>query len=246
MTGTMPASSGPVLGVLGGLGPAATADFLAKLTDVTDAGVDQEHIASITYQDPTTPDRSDAILLGGESPLPKLMAGIQFLNSVGVDVIAIPCNSSHYWYQEMAAASDAPIVNIVDAVADQIHAGNPEPRKLGLLSTDSTAKAGVYNTLKDRGDTVANLTDMGEDNPAVLGIKAVKAGDLRGAHRLFDRAIDLLVQRGAEGIIFGCTEVSTVMGGTNTDADVPMWDASEALARACAEHFGKLRETPSR
>lgn len=241
MPSAMPESAGPVLGVLGGLGPAAAADFLAKLTEATDASRDQEHIASITYQDPTTPDRSDAILRGGESPLEALTHGVRFLNDVGVEAIAIPCNSSHYWYGELSSASAVPILNIVDAVASEVHATDHAPRILGLLSTDGTAKAGVYGALEDRGDTVLDLTDLGEENPTSRGIRAVKAGDLRGGQQLFEEAIDLLVQRGAEGIVFGCTEVSAVLGGTNLEGDVPMWDASEALARACAAHFGKSR-----
>ena len=239
----MPESVGPVLGVLGGLGPAATADFLSKFTEATDASVDQEHIASITYQNPSTPDRSTAILQGGESPLPALLHGIRFLNGVGVDLIAIPCNSSHHWFDDLVAASEAPIANIVDAVAEQIACDRGAPMALGLLSTDGTAKSGVYSLLGERGHTVLDLTDLGELNPVPQGIHAVKAGDLEEGRRLFLEAIDLFRQRGAEGIIFGCTEVSAALGGTNLEGDLPMWDSSEALARACAKRLSAKRDS---
>src|SRR5699024_1394419 len=113
----MPTTAGPVLGVLGGMGPAATADFLDKLAASTPAARDQEHIATLVYSDPTTPDRSDAMVAEGPDPLPALLHGIEFLSNAGVGAIAIPCNSAHFWYDQMQRATDAPILHIVDAVA---------------------------------------------------------------------------------------------------------------------------------
>ena len=113
---------------------------------------------------------------------------------------------------------------------------------LGLLSTDGTAKSGVYSLLGERGHTVLDLTDLGELNPVPQGIHAVKAGDLEEGRRLFLESIDLFRERGAEGIIFGCTEVSAALGGTNLEGDLPMWDSSEALAQACAKRLGGQRE----
>ena len=93
------------LGVLGGMGPLATADFLRKLVKKTPAGIDQEHIPVLLYGDCTIPDRTANIVGGGLSPLPKLLDGIRFLNESGAKVICIPCNSAHCWYEEMQAAS---------------------------------------------------------------------------------------------------------------------------------------------
>ena len=92
---------GKVLGVLGGMGPLATADFLQKLTLATKAGRDQEHIPLIVYGDCTTPDRTAAVLGTGPSPLPQLLAGIEFLNAARVSAIAIPCNSAHCWHKDL-------------------------------------------------------------------------------------------------------------------------------------------------
>ncbi|MEY4941274.1 MAG: hypothetical protein RIQ93_3009, partial [Verrucomicrobiota bacterium] len=90
------------LGILGGMGPLATADFLKKLTQATKAECDQEHIPVVLYGDCATPDRTANVLGEGPSPLPHLLRGIAFLNAAGCAAIAIPCNSAHCWYDEMA------------------------------------------------------------------------------------------------------------------------------------------------
>ena len=118
----------PTLGVLGGMGPLATADFLQKLVLATKAGRDQEHIPVIVYGDCTTPDRTAAVLGKGPSPVPQLVEGIEFLNAARVAVIAIPCNSAHCWYKDMAAASLAPVLHIVEASARRVQRREGEAR----------------------------------------------------------------------------------------------------------------------
>ena len=88
------------LGVLGGMGPLATADFLRKLVRKSRADTDQEHIPVLLYGDCTTPDRTASIVAGGPSPLPQLLDGIRFLNRNGARAICIPCNSAHAWVEE--------------------------------------------------------------------------------------------------------------------------------------------------
>src|SRR5699024_9848860 len=143
----MPDSAGRVLGVLGGMGPAATADFLDKLAARTPAARDQEHIATIVYSDPSTPDRSDAMVAGGPDPAPALVRGIEFLCSAGVSAIVVPCNSAHFWFDQMQQAATVPVLHIVDAVAEQVRGTGPGITRLGLMSTDGTARSGVYQRL---------------------------------------------------------------------------------------------------
>src|SRR5690625_2384056 len=134
-TSVMPPGAGPVLGVLGGMGPAATADFMAKLAARTRAERDQDHIATLVYSDPSTPDRSDAMLHGGPDPLPALLHGIEYLCSAGVAAIAVPCNSAHYWFAQLSESASVPLLNIVDAVASQIQHDHGRPMVLGLDRT---------------------------------------------------------------------------------------------------------------
>lgn len=226
----------PLLGVLGGMGPAATATFLAKLADVTPASRDQEHLPAIVYSDPATPDRSDAILAGGASPLPAMVRGIEFLERAGCDVIAIPCNTAHHWYAELAAATGVPILHIVDAVSARIDSEARQVSTIGLLATAGTVEAGIYQErLAAGGRSVVDLNDLGEANPVMAGIRAVKAGELEEARALLTKAAGMLVDRGARGLVYGCTDVSAVLGTTisTVGVGVPVWDSSEALAAAC-------------
>ncbi|NED97152.1 aspartate/glutamate racemase family protein [Phytoactinopolyspora alkaliphila] len=228
----------PLLGVLGGMGPAATADFLAKLAAHTPAQRDQDHLATIVYSDPTTPDRSDAILAGGENPLPAMFRGIAFLDEAGCDLIAIPCNTAHHWYDDLASATTVPVVHIVDAVAAQVEREAPEAKTLGLMATDGTVRAGIYDkVLAPSGRNVIDLTELGPDNPVMAGIRAVKAGALDGARDILTNAMRELVARGAEGIVYGCTDVSAVLEIPASGVSVPVWDAADALAIACVNRL---------
>ncbi len=228
----------PLLGVLGGMGPAATADFLAKLAAYTPAARDQEHIATIVYSDPTTPDRSDAILNDGENPLPAMFRGIAFLDEAGCDLIAIPCNTAHHWYDDLAAATTVPVVHIVDAVAAQVEREAPDTTVLGLMATDGTIQARIYEkVLTQSGRRVIDLTDLGPDNPVMAGIRAVKAGALDGARDILTAAARELAARGAQGLIYGCTDVSAVLDIPPDDVDVPAWDAADALAISCVNRL---------
>ncbi|WP_235019944.1 aspartate/glutamate racemase family protein [Ruania rhizosphaerae] len=233
----MPESAGPLLGVLGGMGPAATADFLAKLAVRTSARRDQDHIATLVYSDPTTPDRSDAILGTGADPAPALRHGVRFLSDAGARAIAVPCNSAHYWFDEMQAESDVPIFHIVDAVAQQIQRDTSAVTRLGLMSTDGTARSGVYNRLADHGYDLLDLTDLGSASAVMRGIRLVKAGDLEGARDVLVEAAALLAQRGAQGIVYGCTDISAVLGPSPSGVTVPVWDSADALAQACVAYI---------
>lgn len=234
----MPPEAGPVLGVLGGMGPAATADFLSKLAARTRAERDQDHIATLVYSDPSTPDRSDAILHGGADPLPALLHGIEYLCSAGVAAIAVPCNTAHYWFAQLAQSASVPVLNIVDAVASQIQHDRGAPMVLGLMSTDGTARSGVYKRLADYGHEVIDLTGLGEKNPVQQGIRAVKAGDVDEARQILTQAAALLADHGAQGLVYGCTDISAVLGPKPSSVTVPVWDSATALADACIARLG--------
>ncbi|MDB5874548.1 MAG: aspartate racemase, partial [Ramlibacter sp.] len=111
------------IGVFGGMGPSATVDFMDKLVQLTPAKRDQEHLPVIVASLPHIPDRSRSILGTGPDPLPQLLKGIDFLNTAGVGVIAIPCNSSHHWYGQMVAKSGVPILHIARSCVAAIEPG---------------------------------------------------------------------------------------------------------------------------
>lgn len=231
----------PVLGVLGGMGPSATTDFLQRLIRSTPATRDQDHLATVVYSNPATPDRSDARLGRGPDPYPYLLHGIEFLDRAGCDLIAIPCNTAHYWYDALSAATDRPIVHIVDALAQ--HLGAPERRHatLGLLATDGTVRERLYHPrLESRGYRVVDLSDLGASNPVMLAVRREKAGDGKGACQALSTAIERLADRGVQQAVVACTDLSAVAARGCADGGLPVMDASQTLAAECVRrlHFG--------
>jgi aspartate racemase len=228
---------GGFLGVLGGMGPLATADFLEKLVAFNPAQTDQEHVPVILYGDCTTPDRTANIVGNGSSPLPKLLAGIEFLNRAGVTAICVPCNSAHCWYDDMVAASKVPVLHIVRASAALVHKKNPHATVVGVLSTYGTHQMGIYkSTLVDQGYTVITPTD--EEFKALVspGIAMIKANKLDAAEVVFRRATQQLLARGARIVVLGCTEIPIGMRQQCLLTPELFVDSNEALA-LCAIEF---------
>lgn len=232
---------GKSLGVLGGMGPLATADFLRKLVGATAAGCDQDHIPVILYGDCTTPDRTASILGAGPSPLPQLLAGIAFLNAAGCTAIAIPCNSAHCWYADMAAASRVPVLHIVEASARKLRRNSNRTRHVGVLSTEGTHRMGIYRaSLEEMGFQV--IAPTAEDfrelvSPAIADIKANRIAAAEGK---FDAAADRLIARGAEQIILGCTEIPLGMQARCLSQPRKVVDSTHALVEEVLIHFGRM------
>lgn len=132
------------IGVLGGMGPAATADFLQKLVDSTDAATDQEHPKVLLWSNPTIPDRTEAIVNNGEDPTPHLLDGAQLLQRGGADVFAVPCNGAHAFLPEVVKNVDIELVSILDATVYKLQQLSPTPKKIGLLASEATVQAELY------------------------------------------------------------------------------------------------------
>jgi aspartate racemase len=219
-----------LLGVLGGMGPLATVDFLQKLIEETPARVDQEHIPVIAYSVPQIPERPPAIVGNGESPLPHMLEGILTLKRAGATAIAIACNTAYFWYDDLVAQGGLPILHMADAACDAV----PGLQRVGLLATQGTVAAGFYQSrLRARG-IQCMLSSDGEQRTLVLpAIEHVKRTELVQAHALAARAAQSLLDRGAQAIIMGCTEIPLALEYQSSAVSAHCVDATRALARAC-------------
>jgi aspartate racemase len=226
------------LGVLGGMGPLATADFLGKLVENSPARVDQDHIPVIVYGDCTTPDRTASIVGTGPSPLPKLLAGIAHLNQAGVKAISIPCNSAHCWYDELSSASSVPVFHIVKASAEQVRKKKPAAKSVGVLSTFGTHQMGIYrDTLAALGYAVVTPSEDEFHTLVSPAIAMIKANRLDAAEDVFREAASRLCARGAEIIILGCTEIPIGMRRQYRENPALFVDSNDALALAVIDFF---------
>ena len=132
--------SNRVVGILGGMGPAATADFYLKLIQATPAAVDQEHLQVLIWSDPTIPDRTEALLTHGEDPTPALIAGAEMLRRSGAGMLAVPCNTAHAFLAAVQAEVDIPIIHMIEETANYVHQLKPAIRRVGLLSRPPARK----------------------------------------------------------------------------------------------------------
>ena len=215
----------PRIGVLGGMGPLATADFLAKLVYATPATRDQDHFPVSVDSTPQIPDRVAALEGRGADPLPALVAAARRLEASGCALIAMPCNTAHLWHARLAERLSVPLLHMVDAVNGELGAA----RLVGILGTTATLRHGLYQ--RHPGSARAwLLPDESEMNSLVMpGIAAVKCGDLVAGRRLLRSAARKLACRGAEAIVLACTEVPLVLAAD--EVPVRLVDATFALAR---------------
>ena len=225
----------PRIGVLGGMGPLATADFLAKLAHVTPAARDQDHFPVTVDSTPQIPDRVAALEGRGADPLPDLVAAARRLHAAGCDLIAMPCNTAHLWYERLAPHSALPMVHIADAVAARLG----DARTVGLIGTSATLAHGLYQKRIGAGKRWL-LPDVGEMKDLIVpGIAAVKSGDLATGKALLSQAVRQLAARGADAIVLACTEMPLVVGAA--DVAVPLVDATLELARHTIAHATRIR-----
>ena len=121
-----------VVGILGGMGPEATAEFYRYIVSLTPAGRDQDHIKVLMYSNPKIPDRSRAITEGGESPLPYLVESAHVLERAGAGILAIPCNTAHYYLPELQARVDVPVLNMITETLSAFKGLMPAASTVGL------------------------------------------------------------------------------------------------------------------
>ena len=225
-----------ILGVLGGMGPLATVDFLQKLIEETPASHDQEHLPVIAYSVPQMPDRPPAIIGHGESPLPHMLAGIHTLKRAGAQAVAIACNTAHYWFDDLVQQGGLPILHIADAACAALvdtRAG-PAVQRAGLLATQGTVAAGFYQSRFHARGIECLLSSNADQQTLVLpAIECVKRNDLAQAHALASQAARHLLDQGAQSIVLACTEIPLAIEHQTSDVSGRCIDATRALARAC-------------
>lgn len=222
-----------IVGILGGMGPAATADFYQKLILATPAARDQEHLRVVIWADPTVPNRNEALLEGGENPTPWLERGVQKLIDCGAEILVVPCNTIHAYLPSVVEGKSIEFINIVDTTVETIKLGVQEGN-VGLLGADGALASGIYQSaLRDAGIEPILPLDKSQKNlmNVIYSVKAGEAGDEE--RQEIAGILTEMRARGVSTVIAGCTEVSVLL----TELDVPMTiiDPSQVLALKTAE-----------
>ena len=222
-----------ILGVLGGMGPLASAQFMLRLTLLTPAERDQEHIPAVLWSDPRVPDRTRGKLEGGDDPAPWLLRGVRGLKAAGAGAIAIPCNTAHGWLDAMAAEG-LPILHIVDAAAAELRKVALPGAKIGIMGTAATLRMRLYqDRLEAQGWQCITPSDeemARRVTPAIAMVKANRPGD---AFAPLAEVVASLAARGAAAVVLGCTEIPLgILAGPHGSLSVPTIDTIDALALA--------------
>lgn len=223
-----------ILGVLGGMGPLAGAQFMLRLTLLTPAERDADHIPAVLWSDPRVPDRTRGRGVPEADPLPWLLRGIAGLAAAGCGAIAVACNTAHEWYPEMQAAAPGPVLHIVDATMEaMVRAGVP-PGPVGLMGTAATLRMRLYqDRLEPRGWDCLIPPPEEMDRLVTPAIARVKANRPDAAFPPLAEAARGLVRRGARAVVLGCTEIPLAMAaGPAAEIGVPLVDSIDALALA--------------
>jgi aspartate racemase len=231
------------VGVLGGVGPAATVSFLDKLIRATPATRDQEHLKVVVEQNPQIPDRTEHLIGNGPDPTIELFATCRKLQDAHADIIAIPCNTAHAYVEYIQPMLNIPIVHMLRETVAFITSNYDRVKTIGLLATNGTVRSRVYHKeIEGAGLNAITPNEAVQKTvmDAIYGPAGVKAGFIDPRCRTEVReAIAHLVARGAEIVILGCTElpllVSENLDFTLDGTAVPIVDPAEVLARRCIE-----------
>ena len=222
----------PRLGIMGGLGPLAGVDFYRQFTLLTPASCDADHIPAVLLSLPQIPDRSAAILADTDAPFAGLATAADLLNGMGVEFIAIPCNSAHHWYERLAARSRAKILHIADAAVAQLRECEVGPN-IAIMATCGTLASGFYQRrLMAAGYRFSNPVESCFQDAVENAVCAVKAGEIREARGFVQAALDACMSSEADAIILACTELPIAIQGMSPPGAV-LIDSTAALAQSC-------------
>jgi aspartate racemase len=217
------------VGVIGGMGPEATVEFLRRLVAATPAHDDSDHIHILVDNNPKIPSRIAHLIEGtGEDPLPVLIEMARGLQRQGADLLVVPCNTAHYYLTRIAAAVNIPLLDMVALSIKGLSALSPKPRRIGMLASPAVRKVGLYSAqLKDAGFEAVFPDAAGEAELLDI-IRAVKASSVRPQHRTGYAQIAAALD--SDALLIACTELSVL--GAPAGSAGPVVDALDALVRA--------------
>lgn len=227
------------VGVIGGVGPMATVYYMQRVIEMTKAGCDQEHINMLVFNDCDIPDRTAFITeKSPDNPLPVMVEDAKRLEAAGCEFVVIPCNTAHYFYDELEQAVEIPVVNIVEETIRYAKARVQELSCVGIMATTGTIVTGTYQKYAERAGLSFAVPDENEQNLLMQIIyDGVKAG--KPVPRAdFDRVANHLRAKGAQCLILGCTELSVLKRDLPIN-DPDVLDSIDVLASETVRRSGK-------
>lgn len=218
-----------VAGVLGGMGPDATVDFMSKVLSLTPAEKDQDHVRMLVNQNPAIPDRrvdTDERRAEVQEILAEMALGLE---AAGADFLVMPCNTAHDFLGLVRKKITIPFVHIVSETVKAIREVEPDTARVGVLAIDTCLNANLYQTAIHAAGMKVLLLSAGEQAAMMQLIFRIKRGDqgVEVVHEMVNLA-NSLIQQGADVIVAGCTEIPLVISAGRLT--VPLISSTDVLA----------------
>jgi aspartate racemase len=219
------------VGIIGGMGPEATVEFMRRLVAAIPARDDSDHLHVIADNNPKIPSRIAAILEGGgEDPTPVLVAMARKLEAMGAELLTIPCNTAHYYHPAIAEAVGIPVLDMIGLAVERLDALAPRPKQIGMLASPAVLRVGLFDKrLAEAGYELTPIDRDTEDRLLEI-IKAVKAGGASPAHlRTYEAIARKLKENGTDAFLVACSELSLLPA---PDIGSPVIDTLDVLVDA--------------
>lgn len=229
-----------ILGIIGGMGPLATCNFFERIIRLTDANCDQEHIHILIDNNTRIPDRTDYILGKGKDPRAELIRSAKKLESMGADYIAIPCNTAHYFYDDIIKSTKANVINMIEETALYLQETYPEHKDYLLLSTQGTYKSEIYKNMFKKYNLNIIEPDDADKKTIMNWIYGVKSSKFDVTPKDFETLVSKYTNNEHIPAILGCTELSTLAEKIYLSREYV--DPLYLLARRCVKIHEASRE----
>jgi len=198
-----------IVGILGGMGPAATVEFMYRIVQKTPAHDDSDHIHMLVDNNPQVPSRIKAIIEGtGDSPLPELQRMAKGLETGGADFLVMPCNTAHHYHADIAATVAIPFLSIVDVTVRYVRDYYPEAKRIGFLASPAVRQTGVFDQAFKNNDLTIIYPDADGSAELLIVIREIKEGSTGPAQvEAFHQVANKLASN-ADLALIACTELS--------------------------------------
>ena len=248
-----------MIGILGGMGTQAGLDFCNKLAMLNRGKIDQEYPLFILYNKSNIPGRPESIGVQTKSlssvprnskntkkyntVLKSLLGGCKSLEKSGCKFIVIPCNTAHYWYEDLKKKIKIPIINMPKEVFSQTKKSCKKNSKIGLLATEGTLKTEIYDKIFKKDYVLIKPLNSLQKNSVNKAIKHVKMGNIKLAEKAIKPAIKYLIKQKCKKIILGCTEIPIAIFAykslQNAKVSKLYLDPNLILANSCMTRYKK-------
>lgn len=221
-----------IVGILGGMGPEATVDLMQRVIKSTPAADDIDHIRMVVDNNPKVPSRIKALIeKNGENPTRYLREMACKLEAWGVDFLAMPCNTAHYYHKEIQSVLQIPLLNMIDLTVNTVVSNNPGLETVGIIASTAVLDLELYRHQFSKKDVRLLVPDVEHQQEIMSAIRSIKTSKYnQQVTGKIQAAADNLVQKGAEVLLIACTEVSVI--AQQLELKTSCYDSAQVLAES--------------